>query len=743
MRHATKRDFFVPTAFALGLALLATVPAVAGQNGNGVMVGEPKIYEERTLRVMLQAAEQRLATLGPIDPSVVARVGSIQGGRESFSDLSLSATSLPTPQTQTQVTENVSATPSTATTTTTTQGAVTPQAPGNTTFPTGFGPSLGLQPTFGLSARDMLAEQLSLTFQIANLRLALERAASDRHFNGTTAGGRTFSFPRQPILLGFQVSVDSLSRYRGAVAEVRISLEDPDGKMISLLTLLPTRDTYNVAAITRKSTSLGAGAIVNVFQVGVGFRRGRGTYYLVQDSDVLGLEYPGTTPQQLTFGWQFRPVLGRKSVDAGLRQVYALVTLPQSQNSNDDRPIIGTVETRWRRWNANRQGLGDEIPGSLETQPFFLSPAMFRNLGRDLAPSVAGVDWVDLGADRALVMVDGQNFYSDTQVAVGDILLDRSNGLQIPEEGRLLFTTSLKALAASRDASLLGRYGRVPLETPGAGAEQASVKVESLDFLNPETVRIRLSAEGFGKLEKPIVVIGDTVFGGRDRPLRIRRKPKGTISGFELEAPISLIRTAQRFVVRDLFGGDDLFAEFRPVLTDDFTATKVVTLAKRKQGPLLGVVGTNFDQRMAVEVGGQEIGVRVVGDPPASLLTFEPANDLIAGVDQVVIRRKGTPIPPVLLTLNPKPEVKKPKLPESTQVSQGFSQPKKFIGTDLDSITKVVFEKEELKFEVVDKGAALEVVLTTHVTGTAGPKALEVHLVDGAVLFLPLEVTKS
>lgn len=739
-----KRACFVPAILALVLALLHTLPGLAGQSTNGVVVGEPKIYEERTLRVMLQAAEQRLATLGPIDPSVLARVGSVQGGRESFSDFNLSVASLPTPQVQNVLTRTESATPSTVNQTTTTQGAVTPQPPGNTTFPTGFGPSLGLQPTFGLSARDVLAEQLSLTFQIANLRLALERAVSDRLFNGVTEGGRTFSLPRQPILLGFQVSVDSLSRYQGAVAEVRVSLQGTDDMPITLLTLLPTKDTYNVAAITRKSTSLGAGAIVNVFQVGAGFRRGRGTYYLVQDSDVLGLEYPSAQSRQLTFGWQFRPVLGRKSVDAGLRQVYALVTLPQSENSNDGRPIIGTVETRWRRWNAARQGLGEEIPGSLVTQPFRLSPDMFRSLTLNLSPTINGVDWVDLGSDRALVIVDGQNFYSDTQVAVGDVLLDRSNGLQIPEEGRLLFTASLKTLATSREASLVGRYGKpVRLETPGEGVEQATIEVKSLELVNSETVRIRLAAKGFGNLENPIVVIGDTVFGGRDRPLRILRQPDGTISGFEVDAPFSLVRTAQRFVVRDLFGGDDLFAEFRPALDDDFTATKVVTLAKRKQGPLLGIVGTNFDQRMIVEVAGQEVPTRLVGVPPTRLMTFEPPNNLIAGVDQIVVRRKESPIPPVLLELKPKPEAKKPKLPESTQVAQGFSQPKKFIGTDLDSITKVLFEKEELKFEVVDKGAALEIVLTTHVTGTPGPKALEVHLVDGSIIFLPLEVTKT
>jgi len=733
-------------ALALAFINLASLPALAGENANGLTVGEPKIFEERSLRLMLQAAEQRLATLGPIDQSALSRLGSIQGGRENFSDLNLSATTLPTPQVQTERTVTDSATPSTVDKTSSTQSAITPQVPGSSTFPANFGPSLNLQPTFGLSARDILSEQLALTFQIANLRLALERAVSDRYIDAVTQQGTNISLPRQPILLGFQVSIDSPSRYRGSVAEVQVTLKFPEDRLVSLLTLLPTKDTYNVAAITRSSQSIGAGAIVNVFQVGVGIRRGRGTYYLVQDADSIGLQFPNEDTKALAFGWQFRPVLGHKAVDSGLRQVYALVTLPQDPSGLKDLTITGKVETRWREWNAPRQTSGRILRSCSKQQPISLSPMTFADLDQKLRPKITKADWVDLGSDKALVVVEGQNFFSDTQVAVGDSLLDRSAGLQIPEEGRLIFTTSLKGLASSREASLLGRYaGRVPLVVPGLSFGQAQVQFNDLLFTDPETARITLTASGFGKLlgRRPIVLIGDTVFGGRERPLTIIRGGDGSISGFELDAPISLVRLAQRFVVRDLFGGDELFAEFRPVLTGDFTATKVVTLAKRKQGPLLGIVGTNFDKSMTVEVAGQEVAIQLVGDPPTSLITFEPANDLIAGVDNIIVRRKGSPIPPVLLALNPKPEVKKPKLPESTQIAQGLSQPKKFIGTDFDSITKIIFEQEELTFKVVDKGAALEIVLTTHVTGTPGPKALEVHLVDGSVVFLPLEVTKS
>lgn len=711
---------------------------------NGLTVSDPKIYEERSLRLMLQAAEQRLASIGVIDAASIARsVGTVQGGRESFSDISLTASTLPTPQVTNDVTNTQSATPSTVQKTTTTQGPVTPQGPPATTFPAGFGPSLGLQPTIGLSARDLLAEQVALTYQIANLRLALERAASDRFIEGTSRNGNTFSFQRQAILLGFQVSVDSPSSYRGGVAEVRVALDFPGENPISLVTLLPTRDTYNVAAITRKSRSIGAGAILQVFQLGAGFRWGRGTYYLVQDADTLGLQFPSSNSSKLTFGWQFRPVLGRKAVDSGLRQVYALITLPVGLTVT--QPVTGKVETRWRKWDSNRQTVGLEIPGSAEARGLILSPATFTSLDTKLAPGIDHADWIDLGSDRALVVVEGKNFFTDTQVAVGDTFLDRTNGLQIPDEGRLVFTTSLKSLAMSRDASVVGRYtGRIPLAMRFKLPTDppALVSLNSFAYLGYDLVHLTLSASGFGAKTRPIVVIGDIVFGGREHPLKIIRAVDGVITGFELDAPLSLVRTAQRAVARDIFGGDELYAESPLLLADDFTATKVVTLAKRKEGPLLAIMGSNFDQRMIVEVAGQEIAGTPVGELPSSLLTFAPTLEQIRGVDQVVVRRKGAKAPPALLLLNPSPEVKKPQFAGSIKIPLGFSQLQKFPGTDLDSVAKVTFEGETLESRLSDKGASIEVKLTTHVTGLPGPKALELQLIDSSVVLLPFEVIK-
>jgi hypothetical protein len=68
--------------------------------------------------------------------------------------------------------------------------------------------------------------------------------------------------------------------------------------------------------------------MVNAFQVSGGYRKRNQTFYVYRDTDTLAYERM-TDGGELVFGWMFRPVLGRRSVSPGLRQLLAVISLPR------------------------------------------------------------------------------------------------------------------------------------------------------------------------------------------------------------------------------------------------------------------------------------------------------------------------------------------------------------------------------------------------------------------------------
>jgi len=171
---------------------------------NGIVVGQTKLFDDRALAIMLQSLEANLANRSFVDQaSLAGALGKFQGGTQNTSALGVSVATLPVPgvttttntgQTTTSnqvVTQGVllgSTPPPQGTSTTTnvvtpntttsvvTQPAITPQAPALPSQTSAF----QFQPSFGVAAQDLLAEQVSLTYQVMNLRLLLERSISDR-----------------------------------------------------------------------------------------------------------------------------------------------------------------------------------------------------------------------------------------------------------------------------------------------------------------------------------------------------------------------------------------------------------------------------------------------------------------------------------------------------------------------------------------------------------------------------------
>ena len=337
---------------------------------NGISVGLPKVFDNRTLTLQLEKLKQQLGQQqtqnGVIDlKSVAAALNNLQGLSQQETSTALSVTGSPTPATSLtntlntgNVDKNGNPLPNTTTTQNkTTTSSVTPTAPAFDSFaslPAGF------NPTFGSSASDLLNDQMNLSYQIVNLQMLLDRALSDRIYPQSSGGGT-----RLQTVLGFNVSLDPPRTANDAVAVVEVTLKSDSEGDISLVALMPQEKTYNAAALSSKSNAYSGAAMAGAFQVSGGVRKRSQVFYLYKDVDTLS--YERMTPDgSIVFGWMFRPVLGRRSVTPGFKQLFAVLALPRTDcidpakdtpPKDDDCAVKMTpiVRTYWKKYDRNTQ----------------------------------------------------------------------------------------------------------------------------------------------------------------------------------------------------------------------------------------------------------------------------------------------------------------------------------------------------------------------------------------------------
>jgi hypothetical protein len=484
--------------------------AASRTQSNGISVGAPKVFDNRTLVIMLESLSQSLQSMQSqfVDQkSIAATFGNIQGFRSTETSSNLSVSTLPIPGVTKETVKNTGLVdsagnplPDTATTTTTvTQPAVTPQPPAleNTPAFSGFNPNYGASPS------DLLSDEINLTYQIFNLRMLLERALSDRVYERSS---------RMQAVLGFNITIDPPRTANDAVAVVEISVKCATGN-VSLVGLMPQEKTYNAAALSTKSNAFGGTAVVKVVQVGYSQRRKSQTFYLYRDNDTIAYErMTAEDPNTVVFGWMFRPVLGRRSVSPGFRQLFAILALPGHDNEADGdaeggpRQLSTRVRTYWKKYDnntltsfekqdANRatrfgygMSLGLSKPELFESR--YENRADYPDVTvqpsaryqQDLTPDVNQVSWIPVGPKTAHVTVWGHNFFTGTQIELGDKTYSGSgDGLVLKSSEALDLTTTLEALAAGPGA-VIGRYGLgIPLaekdgnQDKGISIQQSSI----------------------------------------------------------------------------------------------------------------------------------------------------------------------------------------------------------------------------------------------------------------------------
>jgi hypothetical protein len=462
-----------------------------GGQDYGITVGRPKQFDERTLTLMLQSLEEKLARSQFPDPAgLYAGVGRFGGATATTTSLGVSVRGPAAPSVATTVggtTESGSTTSNTVgstvgttnttnvapTGTTTSVGATTGGTTTNTggttsgtsntfeqqTTQPGLAPPtpplpgqtslFSYQPQFGVSSQDLLSEQTALFYQIVNLRLLLDRSLSDR-INEKQDGTPT----REQVVIGFQISIDAA--HKDAVAEAEITVA---GQGVSLVSLLPRDKTYNVASVTKDSKAVDVGAVVQFVGVGVAAGKTQESLYLVKDTDTVALERPATG-SNIKFAWQFRPVLGRRTVEPGMRQVYALVSVPKGGSAA--RELKVTATTKWRRYDRKTKSVGGLTSGITPHKqygPESLHMSDPYTAEHYLKPFISNVRWNDTGNGQVLAVVEGEGFTPDTSLVLGNTVLNRpENGLTVANERRMIVVAPAQLLARSLP-TLVGRYG--------------------------------------------------------------------------------------------------------------------------------------------------------------------------------------------------------------------------------------------------------------------------------------------
>jgi hypothetical protein len=558
-----------------------TTNSTPSQLSNGISVGRPKVFDNRTLTLMLETLNETLRSVQTqfIDQKTLAAALTVlQGTRSRESESSFSISPVPIPslkQENINTTGNASASGSplpdtTKQTTTTERSAFTPQAPGLDTlggFPSGF------NPTLGNSASDLLSDQVNLTYQIFNLRMLLERSLTDRLLES----GDT----RRQAVLGFNVTIDPPRTANDAVAVVEIRLTTSDAcsgndNCLSLVSLMPQEKTYNAAALSTKSHAFGASAVAGAFQLGFSEKHRGQTFYVYRDNDTISYErMDSEVPGQLVFGWMFRPVLGRPSVSPGLRQLFAIVALPSADTTKDYRTrnslgaqenanhllpetlLRAEVTTYWKKYDGstmtafkedetNRgKRVRDALLFGLSKPEIFsqryINISNYNNISvksteayqDKLAPTVDNVWWTPVGSKSVLISIHGNNFFTGTQVALGDkTYATTSDGLIIKSNQALDMVTGFDALAAGSGA-LIGRYG--PAKEIIIGKEPKGIRIADVrvgpSLSGSHSLEIDLQSENGGSLsvrELPKSDHGDTL------------TPIITINGNVVQLPYSI-----------------------------------------------------------------------------------------------------------------------------------------------------------------------------------------------------------
>ena len=265
----------------LAIVFLLGVPASLLAQGNGISVGQAKVYDNQSLMILLDQLNARLSQVQVIDQQSLAKaLGQLQGSQQQDVTSSLNASVSLTPKAATDGASNAS-NPGSSTgdsSKSSSSKSASPESSSSTSALPELLAAPAYKPDYGENSIDLLSDQVDLTYQIFNLRMLLERSVTDRLKDGS---------PRRQVVVSFNISIDPPSNARDAAAYVEITLSTPRGP-VSLVASMPQEKTYNATSLSSSSRAFGGSAVAKIISVSYNMRKRSQIFFLYRDSDTLG-----------------------------------------------------------------------------------------------------------------------------------------------------------------------------------------------------------------------------------------------------------------------------------------------------------------------------------------------------------------------------------------------------------------------------------------------------------------------
>ncbi|HUA83751.1 MAG TPA: hypothetical protein VMB85_07820 [Bryobacteraceae bacterium] len=764
-------------------------------SGNGIDVGQPKIYDDASLRMMLDGIRAKLATMTGLDQgSLISALVNVSGAtiNQTQFGFQVSPTTPPTVATTNTGATNSTATNqnlpagntslagSTVTTTQPTTQTVTTTNPPASPIPTmptslAFTPPASVAP----SSLDVLNQQMQLSYEMANLQLLLEGALSDRF----VASQR---FVKPKVTLGFPITLTPKPPSRDAVAvvEVEVTVSTAlSGEAPAVTALLPQEKTYNVAAMTDRTTSIGGGAVIGAVGLGATLLKGRKTLYLVQDQDTIALPRPADPqePHTVSFVWEFHPVLGEHFVRSGMKQAFVQLAMPTSSST----PCFGTIRVRtyWRSFDQKTGTTGAVIANSA-----LVSNTVFPIPNIDLTPSVASIDYQDLGDGTVLVSVLG-NYLAGTYIQLGPTRYDAGKNLVVEDAG-LKFVAPIAAIArwtgqivarSGQKSQLLNSGAQdvlepinlqncapapvslcpqcappPPLPQPVGAKDCGKISINAIATpldQTDTTVRVEVTPEPRFTKDSPVgrsllIAIGGKVFGLNDAI--VKREDSGSGIAITAVVPTALlvadphVRVFRPFYSRPEKDAKNCWDD-RTDLTNfgqDSSTERLVLVSVAGNGDGTYILyGNDLDHAtiLVPSNGASFAPVDNISQGRIRLLTI--TKDAL-GTTKKFVFQKADQQRPLVLDI-PDPKATPPKASVDSPVVQNTD--KLLLTADnATKITSVMFGKKALKFEPVDDSSIRLLNLKADgVTDEQKSREIKVEYTDGTKVTVKFEVVAA
>ncbi|MCE5240563.1 hypothetical protein LLH23_19050 [bacterium] len=727
-------------------AALAQPQSVPQPPRPGIVVGAPAVYDYEAMRVSLESLVAELAAAKPL--LNIQDIHEALGGRQaSTAQERYDSFRLTGPDVGGGKAADVTAPTLSA------AGEVQKATTPDTTEKMRFG------------GHDLLAQQLELSYRIANLRLLLDESDSDRFqvLRVTDKNGNQTALAcrlRRKAVLGFQVSIDNPLPEAVANVEFTVSAKPPatttevPGPRLAVIRIFPEDKTYNASMLTSKTSDFGLGAAVNLIGFGALFGNRNSALYLVRDTDTVALLKPPTAEGTVSFGWQFRPVLGRKSIVPGKRDVYVALALPATQE--DDCELQVSAKVSWQRFNPKKKTVGDYMLNDrLDALPdkAVVAVPSSQEMRKRRSPLCSGATVTAAGADRAMVVLDTADLDQNTSVVIGARTV-REPDLIRTGYHRLAFSASVDELAAN-PVGLASPYGYVnPVyeykrgdgdPEPPNYQLSAAAKVYPVDATNTRvelTVKPKTRFWDSSEIGYPwYAKLGSTYYAFA----RLNANACAEQAQLSLTCETKALRDARVLEVGRLCVGDVCRItcdvpppsawEPRPLGID--SVTPVGEDEQKRQ--VYAVVGGGLQQDprrpLRISMGGEQ--VTQITPVSASLMHIAVPKETAGRADKLVVYREGET--PVIFSLT-----KPAKKPALTVGQAGMMILEKTDKLDPADIATVTFGEKALKVskDVKDGKDVYSLYPVELLTAKEGTVTLLVTTKTGKVAELKLEVGK-